>query len=163
MMLSMPSIKSLPPKESIIKQFILDIPRLSAIIDKKEYTYVDDHSVIIDYLREKTGEENSLIIMHSLTQTFLADYYINKFREILNKDITLHLLDSSNYIAIVDTFTNHVQIKKEFKVMDLFENNSYVIDFCNLDIDIYLNEKTVYYSWSYEFRDELIIIETEEL
>ncbi len=146
----------------ILKQFYLDVNRLDLFLDgikcKKE---PDD---VKDYLyKNLENEQNVLNAIYTLTQTFLADYYIAEYKKLkcINNQ---QLLDNKNCTVHIDTKKKLVHISKEFKIVYFSEDNVYIIDFCTLNININLEDRCVLYSWNYEFEiDEPLIIETTKL
>jgi hypothetical protein len=147
--------------DEILKQFYLDVPRLDLFLDgskcEKEPEYVKD------YLYKKFNDEQALIAIYTLTQTFLADYYITEFKKLICIN-GQQLLDHKRYIVNIDTEEKLIHVVKEFKLVYFSEDNSYVVDYCTLNIHVCLEDFSVLYFWNYEFEvDKPLIIETGTL
>jgi hypothetical protein len=145
----------------IIKQFYIDMPRLDLFLEgskcDKEPEYVKD------YLYKNLNKDEALVAIYTLTQTFLADYYISEFRKLICTN-GQQLLDNKNYIVHIDTKKKLVHVSKEFKIVYFSEDKTYIVDFCTLNIHIYLENLKVLYSWNYEFEiDQPLVIETTTL
>jgi hypothetical protein len=148
-------------KENILKQFYLDVNRLTLFLEGSICT--EDPDYVKKYLYENLENDEAIIAIYTLTQTFLADYYIDEFKKVVNID-GQQLLDNLNYVVRIDTQKKLVHISKEFKIVYFFEDKCYVIDYCTLSIHVYLDILSVLYSWSYEFEiDKPLIIETKKL
>ena len=102
-----------------------------------------------------------MVALYTLTQTFLADYYIDEFKKLISVN-NRQLLDNKKYVVYIDTKKKLVHISKEFKIVYFSEDNKfYIVDFCTLNIHVYLEDLKVIYSWHYEFETEQpLIIQT---
>ncbi len=147
--------------DEILKQFYLDVNRLDLFLDEVKCEKEPDY--VKNYLYKNLKNEEALIAIYTLTQTFLADYYITEFKKILCTN-GQQLLDHQSYIVHVDTKKKIVYVSKEFKVVYFSEDKTYIVDFCTLNIHVNLEDLRVFYSWNYEFEiDQPLIIETTML
>lgn len=147
--------------DEIIRQFYLDVPRLDLFLDgskcDKEPEYVKK------YLYNNLNDKQALIAIYTLTQTFLADYYIAEFKKLICIN-NQQLLDHKRYIVTIDTKKKLIHVVKEFKLVYFSDDKSYIVDYCTLNIYITLENLNVLYSWNYEFEvDKPLIIETTKL
>jgi hypothetical protein len=143
--------------DEIIKQFYLDMPRLDLFLEgskcDKEPEYVKE------YLYKNLSKNEALIALYSLTQTFLAEYYIAEFKKVININ-NQQLLDHKNFIVHIDTKKKLIHVTKEFKIVYFSNDKSYIIDYCTLNIYIYLENLEIIYLWNYEFEiDKPLVIE----
>jgi len=152
------TLKMMLNENKIMKQFYLDVNRLDLSLDGQKCKKTPDE--IKEYLYSNLSKEETLIAIYTLTQTFLANYYIAEFKKLfcINEQ---HLIDNKNYDVQIDTQKKLVQINKEFRIVFFSENKSYIIDYCTLNIHVNLENLNVLYSWNYEFEtEEPLIIES---
>jgi len=140
------------------KQFYLDVKRLDLYLDSNDICDKEPE-YIKEYLFTKLNEIEASVAIYTLTQTFLADYYIKEFKKLILRD--LQLLDHKRYIVYIDTKNKLIYISKDFKVVYFSENMiDYIIDYCTLNILVNLETFESLYSWNYDFLiDEPLIIE----
>lgn len=132
--------------QETIKQFHLDVPRMDIYID--EILCEKDSELVEEQLKNKF-KENINLVMHILTQTFLADFYINEFKKKIKTEESL--LDNGNYIVKIYSCEKTINIEKDFKLMHFDEDDSYyLLNFCTLDITVYLDNMNIIYTWIYD-------------
>lgn len=147
--------------DEILKQFYLDAPRLDLFLDGSKCE--EEPEYIKEYLYNNLNSEQALISLHTLTQTFLADYYISEFKKMICTN-GQQLLDHKRYTVIIDTKKKLIHVVKEFKLVYFSDEKPYIVDYCTLNIHISLEDFNVVYSWNYEFEmDQPLIIETTTL
>jgi hypothetical protein len=148
--------------EEIIKQFHLDVNRLDLFLDGSRCER--EPEFVKDYLYTNLNNNGQVLVaIYTLTQTFLADYYINEFKKLICIN-GQQLLDHKNYIVHIDTKEKLIHVSKEFKIVYFSEDKVYIIDYCTLNIHICLNDLNVLYSWNYEFEvDQPLVIETSTI
>lgn len=136
-----------------MKQFHLDACRMDVYIDG--ILCNKDTKDIENFINNKF--KNSKNIFFLLTQTFLADFYIKEFKKKIECEESL--LDNGNYIVKMYTDSNTVNIEKDFKLIyfDL-DDSYYLLDFCTLEITIYLDNMSIVYIWNYDNSEDLINI-----
>jgi hypothetical protein len=148
-------------EQEIIKQFYLDVGRLTLYLEGYKCNKEPDY--IKNYLYKNLNKNEALIAIYTLTQTFLAEYYIAEFKKLIHTN-GQQLLDNKNYQVCIDTKKKLVYVTKEFKIVYFSEDKTYIVDYCTLNIHIYLENLKVLYSWNYEFEiDQPLIIETSIL
>jgi len=153
-------IKQMSKENEILKQFYLDVNRLDLFLDESVLCNKTPE-YIKDYLYEKLDKEQALIAIYSLTQTFLADYYISEFKKVIDINEQQQLLDHKNFIVNIDTKKKLIYVTKEFKIVYFSFDKTYVIDYCTLNIHINLENFKVIYFWNYDFEiDKPLVIET---
>jgi hypothetical protein len=147
--------------DEILKQFYLDVPRLDLFLDGSKCNKEPED--VKEYLYKNLNDEQALIAIYTLTQTFLADYYISEFKKLICIN-GQQLLDHKRYIVTIDTKKKLIHVVKEFKLVYFSDDKSYIVDYCTLNIHISLEDLNVLYSWNYEFEvDKPLIIETAKL
>lgn len=147
--------------EEILKQFYLDVNRLDLFLDGSKCEKGPEY--VKDYLYKNLENNQALIAIYTLTQTFLADYYIKEFKKLICIN-GQQLLDHERYVVNINTKEKLIYVVKEFKIVYFSEDKSYIIDYCTLNIHICLTDLSVLYSWNYEFEvDKPLIIETGTL
>lgn len=132
--------------QETIKQFHLDVPRMDIYIDG--IICQKDSELVEEQLKNKF-KENINLVMHILTQTFLADFYINEFKKKIKTEESL--LDNGNCIVKIYSCEKTINIEKDFKLMHFDEDDSYyLLNFCTLDITVYLDNMNIIYTWIYD-------------
>ncbi len=138
------------------------MPRLKLFLEGYVCNQTPDY--VKDYLYKNLDNNEALLAIYTLTQTFLAEYYINEFKKITNISDGQQLLDHKNYTVHIDTKKKLIHIDKEFKIVYFSEDKTYIVDYCTLNIHICLDTLDVFYSWNYEFEiDKPLILETTTL
>ena len=148
--------------DEIVKQFYLDVNRLELHLDG-DFLCKKEPDDIKDYLYKNLSNDQAVIAIFTLTQTFLAKFYIKEFKKLLCIN-NQHLLDNKNYIVQIDTKKKLIHVSKEFKIVYFLEDKIYIVDFCTLNIYLNLEDLSILYSWNYEFEiDQPLIIEKTSL
>jgi hypothetical protein len=159
------SIESNERNQKIIKQFYLDLPRLNLILDN--YNHYNNPDLVKNYLYDKLNKDEALAAIYTMTQTFLADFYIDEFKKIILRNE--ELLDNKNYDVNINTNKKLVNISKKFKIVHFSyttsSTTSYIVDYCTLTINLYLENFDIFYSWNSEFESsqKLNIVEQIKL
>lgn len=142
------------------QQFCIDLPRLSLFIDKKRCK--QGPRFVKNYFFEKFDSVTAKICIFLLTQTFLADFYISEYRNLVDNR-TEHLLDDGDYIVWVNSKEKTINLQKNFKkvYLDPEEVEEFVLDLASLHICLDLDSMLLTYSWVYDIQlsDAPIMIE----
>jgi hypothetical protein len=147
--------------DEILKQFYLDVNRLDLFLEGSKCEREPEY--IKEYLYKNLNSDEALVAMFTLTQTFLADYYISEFKKLITTN-GQQLLDHQKYVVSIDTKKKLVHVTKEFKIVYFSEDRTYIVDFCTLNIHVNLENLDVLYSWNYEFEiNQPLIIEASVL
>ena len=137
----------------IIKQFLIDFPRLNLSINnefcnKNKMTDCDILNFIYNHLE---NNEQILNCIYFLTQTSLANFFIDEYTK--SKDINEHLIDDDGYIINLDTINKKIEITKNFKKIYLSDEFIFHLDFAKLIIICDLENGITYHIWQYDFDD----------
>lgn len=144
----------------ILIQFFLDAPRIDIYLGE---TLCKNPEYILSYVQLNLNNNQKLIdiLIHSLTQTFLASFYIKEYnKKIQNSE---YLLDHNGYKIYVNCKDRNVNINKEFKLVYFDEDdcdNNYIVDYQTLNIILDLETNISLYYWSSEFNNDTIIIKS---
>jgi len=142
----------------ILKQFILDAPRIDIILEGE--VYQKDPEILKDYLYQQLDITSAEKVIYLLTQTFLAKFYIEEYKK--HDEIGEHLLDHTRYIVSIDTKKKIINLTKDFKIVYFYYDDEvyydYIVDYCTLNIFLDLEEKLLIYDWNYEFDNNPVIL-----
>lgn len=151
---------SVTKKETIFpnySQFIIDLPRLTLILDgklcKKDSTYV------YNYLYDRLDKKQLNFCIYFLTQTSLAKFYISECKKI-NKSCE-HLVDDGKYTVKINTINKTINISKSFRKVFLEDSLMFELDFTDLNILYDLEEDITSYCFDYKFKnnDQEVFVE----
>lgn len=129
------------------RQFCMDLPRLEFYINDK--LRKEEPEIIKNVLFEKLDSLTANECIYMLTQTFLADFYIDEFNKNYNNGI--HLLDDGLYEIKLNTDKKIMNFRKNFKEVVIDDDTSYIVDFVELCITVNLETLDLIYIWKSEF------------
>ena len=102
-----------------------------------------------DFLFENFDSYAANQCIFMMTQTFLAEFYINEFKKHYKQGS--HLLDDGSYIIKIDTKRAKINVEKDFKDAFIDGTESYIIDLIKLYITTDLDTMNLTYIWKSEF------------
>ena len=136
------------------EQFYLDIPRMKLSLDGIVCNESPDY--VKKYINDIFTKEESMKVMFSLTQTFIAKFYIEEYNNKMYENE--HLLDGGELTANIDSYNKHIHIQKNFKTLYISDDLVYITNFCNLLVNINIVENSTLHFWNYDFSDNDIIL-----
>lgn len=142
-------------EQETTKQFHLDVPRMDIYIDN--VLCEKNSEQVSEQLKNKFKMNLINFIFFTLTQTFLADFYIKEFKEKIKTEESL--LDNGNYTVKIYSENSIINIEKDFKVMYIEGDSYYLLNFCTLDITVYLDTMNIVHVWNYDNNNEIMIVE----
>ncbi|KAH9257996.1 hypothetical protein BASA81_003559 [Batrachochytrium salamandrivorans] len=143
----------------ILKQFLLDAPRMTIGVDGLRWTgsALELFSLVFSRFLSKTG---ALLAAQFCTQTALAPYFC-AVQERLEAGV--HFVDGGRQHIQFDSLASRLDVEKPFKVVDFdSELNARVLFLVTLKIQVNLiTEVALHWFYQSEFEQDWVVLEEE--
>lgn len=132
--------------KNIYKEFSLDFNRINIYIDNIIISKDISHHEFYVLLEKIFNHNIDHIIdfMIVMSQSFLADFYKDKYQEICSENT--HLVSDNLHELRYSTKNYTIDIKKQFMYLNI-EENIYLLNYYTLLINVNLKDKTYVYHW----------------